>query len=282
MNMTKTSTRLAALLFLGGISLACSSSGPVSIGNTQAIGAKLSDYAASWDGYAEAYAFMPSGSDRVRLTIDANGQGTLRFGDGVLFPPPSDPNVGYPPPNVVVDAGQNFDQYVVYTPSEGFIYPIYAAQVQTNRIQMGANINDLYDGWCAIQTPFLWYTVQTTQQEGGVADGGGDGGGLGVSLYACLPYFPISDCLVAGVSRCCLIEPNGINDPVDCQIISLCSPGGVCSCTAAGCTGHVVPAGTPLNDYPVELDAALDSTGTTLTGTLVLSGSRITVRLQKN
>ena len=39
---------------------------------------------------------MPDGSDRVRLTIAANGQGTFEVGNAALLPPPTDPNVGYP------------------------------------------------------------------------------------------------------------------------------------------------------------------------------------------
>ncbi|HEY4392953.1 MAG TPA: hypothetical protein VGP64_02775, partial [Polyangia bacterium] len=84
---------LSAAGFLG----ACSGNTPVNIGNTSMIGAQLSDYAASWDGFAETYTFSPDGSDRVRLTLDASGQGTLEIGDAALLPPPTDPNVGYPP-----------------------------------------------------------------------------------------------------------------------------------------------------------------------------------------
>jgi hypothetical protein len=57
----------------------------------------------------------------------------------------------------------------------------------------------------------------------------------------------------------------------------------VCACTATSCS--VVPtvaAGAIPSGYPVELDAALDSTGKTLTGTLALSTDlRVTVVLQK-
>src|SRR5450432_936374 len=91
------SRALVALLCGAGFSAACSGGGAVNIGNTAVIGSQLSDYAASWDGYAEAYTFMPDGSDRVRLTIDANGQGTLEVGNAALLPPPTDPNVGYRP-----------------------------------------------------------------------------------------------------------------------------------------------------------------------------------------
>ena len=40
-----------------------------------------------------------------------------------------------------------------------------------------------------------------------------------------------------------------------------------------------MPEGTPAVQYPIELDAALDATGTTLTGTLTTGG--VTVHLMK-
>jgi hypothetical protein len=42
-----------------------------------------------------------------------------------------------------------------------------------------------------------------------------------------------------------------------------------------------VPAGTPVSQYPVELDAALDSAASTLVGTLVVEGVRVTVPPQR-
>jgi hypothetical protein len=274
--MNNNAKRLVTVLLSAAIPAACSNNGPAATQTTT--GSKLSDYAASWDGYAEAYTFMPSGSDRVRLTIDASGQGMLRFGDGTLFPPPTDPNVGYPPPAVVVDAGRNFDVYGAYTPSEGFVYPIYATQIQINRIQLGVNTDDLYAAWCALQTPVLWSSFQVSPPEGGVADGGGDGGGTVVSSYNCLPNLGTSGGCATG---CCLITADGQSVSVDCGKLSLCSFSSVCTCNAAGCAGETIPATTPPVQYPIELDAALDSTGAVLTGTLVLSQNRVTVHMQK-
>src|SRR5205823_5394415 len=119
---------LLGLLCGAGIPLGCSG-GSVNIGNTNAVGSKLSDYAASWDGYAEAYTFMPDSSDRVRLTISADGHGTVEVGDTALLPPPTDPNVGYPSP------GQpQFDGYSLNSGlSGGALYPIYAPRVQESR-----------------------------------------------------------------------------------------------------------------------------------------------------
>src|SRR5262245_9474401 len=79
----------AALMLL---SVACSGGDPT----VTTSGNQVSDYAATWDGYAEAFTFE-DGSDRVRLTIHANGEGTIEVGDSAPLPPPTDPNVGYPP-----------------------------------------------------------------------------------------------------------------------------------------------------------------------------------------
>ncbi|HEY4185772.1 MAG TPA: hypothetical protein VGP07_11940 [Polyangia bacterium] len=76
--------------------------------------------------------------------------------------------------------------------------------------------------------------------------------------------------------------------PVDCGIYSLCVGGGPCTCTATACGSHVMPSdGTSLDNYRVMVDAAIDQSGTSLTGTLAIKDSagtvnRITIRLQKN
>jgi hypothetical protein len=254
---------LLALLSGVGIPYACSGSGAVNIGNTNTIGSELSDYAASWDGYAEAFSFSPDGSDHVHLTIDASGQGTLQVGDGALLAPPTDPNVGYPP-----SLGQSLPVFLGPQTSatdliEGFLYPLHAAQVQTDRIQLGIVPSDLWATWCALEPPVP------------VTSGGDDGG---ASAYGCVANLGGYSAGVYG--PCAQIEPDGTYVPIDCGKLSLCQFGTVCSCTASACASTSVPATTPVNQYPVELDGALDATGTTLTGTLNL-GTRITVVLQK-
>jgi len=55
----------------------------------------------------------------------------------------------------------------------------------------------------------------------------------------------------------------------------------VCACTATSCAISTLPADATANQYPYELDAALDTTGKNLTGTLNMDGTRITVHLQR-
>jgi len=297
MMMKNVGSRALVALFCGaGFSAACSGGGAVNIGNTAVIGSQLSDYAASWDGYAEAYTFTPDGSDRVRLTISANGQGTLEVGNLALVAPPTDPNVGYPPGNE--------DTKETPTPPvwEGVLYPIYGAQVQTNRIQVGIKPNDYYAAWCALQTPFA-FVAETSFDAGlpglpglpGVevqwwapVDGGAGAADAasGTMMYFACPFPPGGVESNAGTAAQMCDGENGLWGqavvPVDCGKYYLCNSM-VCACTATSCTSSPAMAvGSPPSQYPVELDAALDSTGKTLTGTLALSTDlRVTVVLQK-
>src|SRR3569623_1693657 len=85
--------RAVTVLLLGAGALAgCSGGGGnVNIGDTSPVGAKLSAYAATWDGFAQAYRFWAYGAYRVLLSIDALGHGALRVGAWVLLAAPSDP-----------------------------------------------------------------------------------------------------------------------------------------------------------------------------------------------
>jgi hypothetical protein len=240
---------------------ACSGGGNVNIGNTAVVGGQLSDYAASWDGYAEAYTFWPDNTDHVHLTIDANGQGTLQVGSIPLFPAPTDPNVGFPTGISSVTGS------IVL--SGGVLYPLYAAQVQTDRIQVGINPADLDAAWCPLQTPYAWTANTGSRLPDAAAP---------TTIYNCLPddgftFGPPNDCA--------LNQSDGTSTPVDCDKLMLCIRAPVCDCTASGCTARSEPAGTLVNEYPVELDGALDDTGKTLTATLNLAGTRITVVLTK-
>jgi hypothetical protein len=260
------------------------------------VGSQLSDDAATWEGYAEAYTFMPDGSDRVRLTIGADGQGTFQVGNTALLPPPTDPNVGFPTgqPDPLTGPTQGL--------SGGVLYPVYAAQVQEDRIQAGLKPNDYYSAWCALQTPYRvleGYTASGVQAlDGGQAgvdgvkpavDGGQpDAGGMvPIFDYRCLPTIG-GGVSGEGTTQQCDIQIDSTDgsvayQEVDCGKFALCMHN-VCACTAPSCgtASPVVPKGTLPSGYPVELDAALDSTGKTLTGTLALSADlRVTVVLTK-
>ena len=255
--------RAVTVLLLGVGALAgCSGGGGnVNIGDTSPVGAKLSDYAATWDGYAQAYHFWPNGSDRVRLTIDAQGHGALRVGAGDLLAAPSDPDQ-FTPANIA-ELPQWSDLV------EGGLYPTHAPEVQAGRIQFGVNPWDLEAAWCALQTPYPVVNGGINIADGGQVQEHYD--------YTCLPgYSAASD-----GSDCSYADEAGQTHPVSCAKLWLCQGITACACTATGCAGRDLSYATSANQYPDEFDAALDRTGRTLTGTLNLDGNRVTVVMQR-
>lgn len=260
--------RWLALLVGSAATLGCSGGDSINIGNSQK-GSQLSDYVGSWDGYAEAYNFQPDGSDRVRLTIAADGTGTVEVGNEALVAPPTDPSVGYPPGS---EPALGYD--VNTTPiSEAFLYPIYNPQVQTSRIQFGLKPNDFYAAWCGIQTS---YYILTGWMGSGISDppGGPDGGLVPTYGYSCVPGSG-GGSSGTGADQQCYAQSDSVdggytNTPVDCGKFNLCLEG-VCTCTANGCTASpTVDLSALPSGYPAEMDAALDSAGKTLTGTLAM------------
>lgn len=236
----------ASFVALGAF--ACSGADPVDIGNNDAVktGATLSDYAAEWDGYVEAYKF-PSGSDRLRISLDAHGNGYVRFGDQPLWPPPTDPDVGYANTVELRSTWTN-------KPDEGFPYSVFQASVDDKRIRLGTQNEELFKEWCELQTPYY----QSRQD-----------------VYTCMPEWDRATMPDPGN---CLIQTSTGTVPVDCGKLTLCqtidSP---CSCTATGCT---VPPLASLGRASTQLDAALEDGGDTLVGTLLLE-DRVTVRLTR-
>ena len=250
------------LIFLSAtaVGIGCSGGGSIDIGSTQVVGSQLSDYAATWDGYAEAFHFWPDGSDRVRLTIDGSGQGTLEIGNSALLAAPTDPNVGYPANIYSGTVGNTSGTGTQIILAEGFLYPIHAATVATNRIQLGVDPNELFAPWCQLQTSYDWNDPT-----------------IGSSGYYCVPRFVTETHDPA--TGCSENLPDGTTVAVDCGKFDECFMSAACACTSTGCTGNTVPAGSPVSQY-FELDGALDSTGTTLTATLGTGGPTVVLTKQ--
>jgi hypothetical protein len=245
--MMKTSLRFMLMVPLATAGLACSSNPEVSIGDP--VGAALTDYAASWDGYAEAYQFQDQ-SDRIRLVVDGSGVGTLQVGDSAAVPPATDPDAAYPPAAASLPGKDGlFGPIGLYA---GFGYPIHGTRVEDSRIRFGVDPKDLYTTWCALQQPVL----DTT-----------NGG------YMCVPNWGFS----YNTTECSQTNPTTQETTVvSCAKLSLCELDQACTCTASAC----VAASTPDNP-PIQLDAALSANGTELTGTLVIDGQRVTVRMHR-
>ena len=104
----------------------------------------------SWTGYIENFKF-PSGSDAVKISfaVEAGtGQviGTVIFGNGTPPPPPTDPNVGYPPGYIAGFPAASFVQ-------EGYGYTVRNGTLAGSRLKVGVRLVELWTGWCALQTP---------------------------------------------------------------------------------------------------------------------------------
>jgi hypothetical protein len=200
----------------------------------------------TYSGYIESFTF-PDGSDTVAMTLTfaAGGAvtGTVRFGTAALLPPPTDPDVGYPPGYGSPGSPQ--------TPYEGFDFTArggtYAAPP---RVQLAVATPEIWQKWCDLQT--------TTYPQYDSETDGGCGTLLG---YGCLPNVAT----MGGTSGCSWTScDHPTPTPVDCGKLALCGMQ-LCQCTATGCD---LPIG---NSGDVAFDMRL--TAGALDGTVVGLGS---------
>ena len=271
--MTRTTRSLIAVV-LGavGAGLGCSGPSNISLGDNPDAGGQALAFAGSWAGYAEAHTFQPSGSDEVRLVLDAHGNGTVQVGNDALLPAPTDPNVGYPSGT----GGQKPD--IPDGLVGGVLYPVYATQLGTDgvpgRIQFGLKELDYYGAWCALHTPV--YSILNCSVTISGLGGPGDGGVVNVTYGYSISSFtgggstidssgnPV--CYLSSTSPDCMGTEN--SHQADCGLYDL-TIAHVCACTAASCTSSpTIAAGTLPAGYPLEFDGTVDNTGKTLTGTL--------------
>jgi hypothetical protein len=106
------------------------------------LGASLTDYQGTWEGYAEAYEWDDQ-SDLVRIQLDGDGNGTLRVGK-----PDTKPLDPGPEPGLLPDFKPN-----VYTLSAGFSYPIDGATVTSRRIRISTSSQVVWKDWCSSFEP---------------------------------------------------------------------------------------------------------------------------------
>jgi hypothetical protein len=253
-----TRTYLLLLVTLGCAHAACSGDA-IDIGD-RVTGSALADYAGSWDGYAEAYRFRGSMSDRVRINIDPMGQGTIEFGDEPLLAPATDPDVGYP-----------LDFFTRFPNGEwarqltsGFRYPIHGAEAARDHLNLGVVPHDLYSDWCALQTSYAYSSTEDPESE---------------------VYF---SCLLINSTRpgnraepvCYLLNPQTqIEVPIDCAKLALCGfpgPSSPCACNETACASQVP------TEPPVRIAVDLDALGDELTGTLLVGMDRIAIKLRRD
>lgn len=197
-----------AATLLTTVFIACSGQGQLDVGDEpKQLGLELSDYSAVWDGYAEAYAFDGDGTDRVRLTLDENGNGTIRFGEEALIPPATDPNEAYPP---TWSSSNNYHHGV----QTGFEFPVFGAEVTSSRLKFNFLIATM-ESWCAIRPPNPVPGWQC-----------GDAGGFRTD--------PVTE-----ERECYFDTPDG-EVAFDCLVLSQCHS---CECQGATCHARTLEAG---------------------------------------
>jgi len=242
---------LAALSTTWGCS---SGSAPVDIGDGRT-GEKLEDYAAVWEGYAEAHEFS-DGSDKLKLTLDATGNGTLEIGDSARLPPATDPNVGY-----AVTFGVNYE---IQNLVPGVLYPLNTAKVESARVQFSVNPNEVERDWCAMQTSYPVNTFALDNSTG----------------YACWP----DGRTLSKPDGTCEFSNDDFSAVVDCRRMYLCNFGEACACDAQKCTVNEPPLAKQ-GSY-TKFDAALLDGGNSLVGTMKIgpdeAQSSVTIRLQRH
>lgn len=215
----------------------CSSgNAPVDIGDSRT-GQNLEDYAAVWEGYVEAASFA-DGSDKVKITLDASGNGSLEIGDSSPLPPPTNGDVGYP-------ASFNGSAEQVEKLFPGVSYPITGAIVESERLRFSVNPWEVERDWCPLQTS---YAVES----------GGE------TQYRCVP----GSQMWFGNIAACTYNDGTVDVPVDCMKFALCTFPNFhpCTCDATGCSPFEAPP--ELQQNYAHLDAALEDGGNSLVGTL--------------
>lgn len=207
-----------------------------------------------YTGYIASYMF-PDGSDTVKMTLTFDGSGdvtgTVYFGNAAPLPPPTDPNVGYPPGYSAFGNAT--------TPYEGFDFTVLGGTYAASpRVQLSIYQQEIWKAWCALQTAYPEYAWD------GEADAGCTGS---VTGYACLP---LGGSFTSSGTQCSIStceDPAGM--PVDCGKLTLCGAlgGSACTCDASACSDPTPSTGN------VAFDMRLD--GDMLSGTVtgLASGS---------
>ena len=171
--------------------------------------------AGTWTGYVENFTFSDQ-SSALAVTFDTNAVGHASLGDSPTLPPPTDPNVGYPP-SLEAIAATEFGQPPEAYP--GFALTIQNLSLQESRLQFDLFAVEQWAQWCQLQTPIA------AEMDPGV-------------------YLCVHDWGVNVQSACFQFEPmTGEHVPIDCGKLKLCKS--VCVCTADACS--VTSAGTPVH-----------------------------------
>lgn len=172
-------------------------------------------------GERPTYVF-PSGSTDITMDLDSFPGGQIVFGAGT--PPAPQRGVAFPPGfNHFYAALSNRDAtFPALPPIEGFAYRLDEGiyRLADNDTGAAAGVlavsylaNAPFEPWCALQ-PAL-------------PEGDGD--------FNCIGSVGLTGGDPLTGEPCISSLPNGTEEPVDCNLATLCAPGGVCDCREGGC-----------------------------------------------
>jgi len=163
-----------------------------------------------WEGYIENFRFA-SGSDAIHLAVtsatSAQACGKVTLGKGTPPPPPTDPEVGYPP-GYLANGPFSVSEFFTIDRTEGFPLSIVAGAADSARFKFGADWHEFWQAWCALQPP------QAFEDNSGFGCIGAMGGST-------------SD-------QGCASQIGGQLVPLDCGKLQLCL-GNMCKCTMTSC-----------------------------------------------
>jgi hypothetical protein len=228
--------------------LACGGGGDVNIGDdgrepTTTLGESLSDYGGTWEGYVEGHT-LPDGTDRVRLNLDTQGNGTLVLGNDTDPLPAPDPDAAPP----------GWPDGSIYTAPAvllGYPFQVASATLQSKRIKLATSEPDPFQEWCSLQTPVI------------DEFSGGD------PSYSCVRNVGYS----SGDGVTC--HERDTNETVACAKL-VCQQ--MCTCTATACSWTGVSYAPSLD---AALDADGDALVGTLVTALPGTSGSVTVRLER-
>jgi len=193
----------------------------------------------TWTGYIESYKF-PSGSDALKMVLtglpDGTVTGTLILGNKPAPPPPTNPEVGYPPDLRPLGGPSATGTFW----GEGFVHTVLVGKLTGKRLTFKISNVEVFKAWCELQTVIY------------------DGGPSALDTWWCLPNWGYS-CCGSTPAECTQTNP-ATKEVVlrDCGKLYLCAVQRVCNCTATKCSTY--PDGNVSFDIAIAGDDASGST----------------------
>jgi hypothetical protein len=249
---------IKAWLFVGVISCGGRS---LDVGSNDAggadriVGASALNLVGTWSGSIDGFQF-PSGSNAVTMTLiarpDDSVAGTLVFGNLPAPPPPTNPDVGYPPG--VFSCTYGCTPHASYY--EGFPYTAHSLAFDGTELDLGIETLQVWNAWCQMQKS---YPIPAPTEGG-------------APLYGCLPPGSFN---YDYINNACTLQNGVSNQPIDCAKGYLCSyesaysflgAPSVCNCSATSCTSAALYGTTPGTGQS-DVTFALRPTGGRMQGT---------------